>query len=278
MLDYDYMLPLIESKYEELTESEKIIADYFLNTEDEDLSSKTVSSKLYVSESALTRFAKRLGLSGYREFIYFLNRNRDNQADSIVYRKSPVFDTYEEILKKTYNLYDEVKCKTLTQYILNSKRIYIYGVGSSGYLAEEFAHRLIRLGLDAEAVINTHEILLNQVRIKADDFIMGISYSGKSIEVIEALKSGAEKKAKTALLVANYSEILDEYFDIIILLAHKQNLEYSNIISPQFPAMILLDTLFKDLYDKRQESGEVYMESVNKMLSIVKEKDSELWR
>lgn len=276
MLDYDYMLPLIESKYEELTESEKIIADYFLNTEDEDLSSKTVSSKLYVSESALTRFAKRLGLSGYREFIYFLNRNRDNQADSIVCRKSPVFDTYEEILKKTYNLYDEEKCKTLTQYILNSKRIYIYGVGSSGYLAEEFAHRLIRLGLDAEAVINTHEILLNQVRIKDNDFIMGISYSGKSIEVIEALKSGAEKKAKTALLVANYSEILDEYFDIIILLAHKQNLEYSNIISPQFPAMILLDTLFKDLYDKRQESGEVYMESVNKMLSIVKEKDSEL--
>lgn len=278
MLDYDYMLPLIESKYEELTESEKIIADYFLNTEDEDLSSKTVSSKLYVSESALTRFAKRLGLSGYREFIYFLNRNRDNQADSIVCRKSPVFDTYEEILKKTYNLYDEEKCKTLTQYILNSKRIYIYGVGSSGYLAEEFAHRLIRLGLDAEAVINTHEILLNQVRIKDNDFIMGISYSGKSIEVIEALKSGADKKAKTALLVANYSEILDEYFDIIILLAHKQNLEYSNIISPQFPAMILLDTLFKDLYDKRQESGEVYMESVNKMLSIVKEKDSELWR
>lgn len=276
MLDYDYMLPLIESKYEELTESEKIIADYFLNTEDEDLSSKTVSSKLYVSESALTRFAKRLGLSGYREFIYFLNRNRDNQADSIVCRKSPVFDTYEEILKKTYNLYDEEKCKTLTQYILNSKRIYIYGVGSSGYLAEEFAHRLIRLGLDAEAVINTHEILLNQVRIKDNDFIMGISYSGKSIEVIEALKSGADKKAKTALLVANYSEILDEYFDIIILLAHKQNLEYSNIISPQFPAMILLDTLFKDLYDKRQESGEVYMESVNKMLSIVKEKDSEL--
>lgn len=278
MWGIDNVAPLIESKYEELTESEKIIADYFLSTEDEDLSSKRVSAKLYVSESALTRFSKRLGLSGYREFVYYINQNRENKVYGNINRKSPIFDTYEEILNKTYSLYDREKCKDICDYIIKSNRIYLYGVGSSGYLAKEFAQRLIRLSLDAEAVTNTHEILLNQVRIKENDFVMGISYSGKSIEVIEGLKSAGKKKAKTTLLVANYSEILDEYFDIVLLLAHKQNLEYSNIISPQFPAMIILDTLFKDLYDQRQESGEIYMESVNKMLSIIKENNSELWR
>ena len=65
--NYESILPLIESKYEELTEVEKLIADYFIDTEDTDLSSKTVSQKLYTSEAALTRFAKKtrpFGLQG----------------------------------------------------------------------------------------------------------------------------------------------------------------------------------------------------------------------
>ena len=274
--EYGYILPLIESKFEEFSESEKNIAEYFLTTDDKELSSKTVSRKLYVSEAALTRFAKRLGLSGYREFIYNYQQFKEKEGGNKTLRKSSIFDTYEEILEKTYNLYDEEKYESITKYILSCKRIYLYGVGSSGYLAKEFAQRLIRLGLDAEAVTNTHEILLNQVRIKDCDFLLGISYSGKSIEVIEALKSAVSKGAKTALLVANDSKLWNEYFEVVVLLAYKQNLEYSNIISPQFPAMIILDILFKRLYDERQESGEVYMESVNQMLSIIKEKDNEL--
>lgn len=272
----DYILPLIESKFEEFTESEKTIAEYFLTTDDEDLSSKTVSKKLYVSEAALTRFAKRLGLSGYREFVYAFQQFKENMGTIKTLRKSPVFDTYEEILEKTYGLYDNEKYEKITNFILECRRIYLYGVGSSGYLAKEFAQRLIRLGLDAEAITNTHEILLNQVRIKDHDFVMGISYSGKSIEVIEGLKSASSKGAKTGFLVANDSKLWNESMDVVVLLAHKQNLEYSNIISPQFPAMIILDILFKRLYDERQESGEVYMESVNQMLSIIKEKDNEL--
>ena len=157
--------------------------------------------------------------------------------------------------------------------MLKVGRIYIYGVGSSGYLATEFAQRLIRLGLDAEAITDTHMLLLNSVRLKGDSLVMGISYSGKSIEVIDGLKKAGEKGCKTVLFVANDSERWDKYFDFVILVAHKQNLEYSNIISPQFPTMIMLDILFKKLYERRLTSGEVYMQSVNEMLKLIKEKD-----
>ena len=37
--------------------------------------------------------------------------------------------------------------------------------------------------------------------------------------------------------------------------------------------MVMLDILFKKLYDKRLTSGDVYMESVNEMLQLIKEKD-----
>lgn len=271
--NYESILPLIESKYEELTEVEKIIAEYFLETEDTDLTSKTVSNKLFISEAALTRFAKKLNLSGYREFVYKYQSSRQSNFKRKKDIGLPVFDSYREILLKSYNLYNYKDYEKLAEAMLKVGRIYIYGVGSSGYLATEFAQRLIRLGLDAEAITDTHMLLLNSVRLKKDSLVMGISYSGKSIEVIDGLKKAGEKGCKTVLFVANDSEKWDQYFDFVILVAHKQNLEYANIISPQFPTMIMLDILFKKLYERRLTSGEVYMQSVNEMLKLIKEKD-----
>ena len=59
------VLPLIEMAYSKLTPLEKRIADYFMN-----LSSKAVSQRLYVSEASLSRFAKKIGFKGYRQFVY----------------------------------------------------------------------------------------------------------------------------------------------------------------------------------------------------------------
>lgn len=271
--NYESILPLIEAKYEELTEVEKIIADYFIDTEDTDLSSKAVSKKLYTSEAALTRFAKKLDLSGYREFVYRYKVSRKMSFNKKRETGSPIFDTYREILLKSYNLYSYEDYDRLVGEILSSKRIYVYGVGSSGNLSKEFATRLIRLGLDAEAVTDTHMLLLNSVRLNKGDLVIGISYSGKSIEVIEGLRKAANRGLKTVLFVSNDKAKWANDFDFVLLLAHKQNLEYANIISPQFPAMIMLDILFKKLYDKRLTSGEVYMKSVNEMLQVIKEKD-----
>ena len=64
------IIPHIESIYNSFTPLEKTIADFFINnTEKIDLSSKSVSSRLYVSEASLSRFAKKCGYKGYREFV-----------------------------------------------------------------------------------------------------------------------------------------------------------------------------------------------------------------
>ena len=61
------IIPQIESIYNSFTPLEKTIADFFIsNTEKIDLSSKSVSSRLYVSEASLSRFAKKCGYKGYR--------------------------------------------------------------------------------------------------------------------------------------------------------------------------------------------------------------------
>ena len=61
----------IEAAQSDMTQVEHTIANYFLNNEElTDFSSKRISALLYVSEATLSRFAKKCGFKGYREFIF----------------------------------------------------------------------------------------------------------------------------------------------------------------------------------------------------------------
>ena len=67
----------IEAAQSDMTQVEHTIANYFLNNEElTDFSSKRISALLYVSEATLSRFAKKCGFKGYREFIFAYERYR----------------------------------------------------------------------------------------------------------------------------------------------------------------------------------------------------------
>ena len=64
------VITIIEENYINFTNVEKVIADFFrANKEDLDFSAKNISEQLFVSEASLSRFAKKCGYRGYREFI-----------------------------------------------------------------------------------------------------------------------------------------------------------------------------------------------------------------
>lgn len=264
---YESILTFIESKYEEFTEVEKIIAKYFFDIEDDDISSKTVASKLFISEAALTRFAKKLGFKGYREFSYQFRESKEKSFNKSNGLKAPVLDTYQEILSKSYYLFDDRKFNKVVKKIIEKKRIFIYGMGSSGLLAEEFVQRIQRIGIDADAIRDSHQLVLNNARVNEDCLVMGISYSGKTKEVINALIQAKQKGAYTIILSTIQTEEFNHNFDQTLPMALKKNLELSNIISPQFPGMIILDILYMKLLEKREETKEIFNKTTSDLLS-----------
>ena len=77
MEDYEKtLIPVIESLYGSFTALEKKAADFFIhNTERMDFSAKHIAGLLYVSEATLSRFAKKCGFKGCREFIFQYEQN-----------------------------------------------------------------------------------------------------------------------------------------------------------------------------------------------------------
>ena len=90
------VIPVIESNYDNFTTAERSIADFFIyNREEMDFSAKAVAGKLFVSEASLSRFAKKCGFKGYREFIYQYGENFVVKQESMTGNTRTVLNTYQ---------------------------------------------------------------------------------------------------------------------------------------------------------------------------------------
>lgn len=78
-----------------------------------DFSSRHISSMLYVSEASLSRFAKKCGYKGYREFVFKYKESFGEKDHQITGQMREVFDSYQELLNKSYNLADEAQLRRI---------------------------------------------------------------------------------------------------------------------------------------------------------------------
>lgn len=181
------VVPMIEANYEMFTVVEKTIADFFISNEKEmDFSSGRMAKMLHVSEASLSRFAKKMGYSGYREFQL----------------------------------------------------------------------RLLRLGMDAEAITELHQMVLNEARITNACLVIGISLSGATRELIDALDRAKARGAAVIYLTSSNAEREKRTYEEIVLAPVKKNLEYGNVISPQFPILLILDLIYAQLLKEDRRSTE----------------------
>ena len=243
------VIPLIESIYANLTPLEKTIADFFIkNREEMDFSSKCISRRLYVSEASLSRFSKKCGFKGYREFLFYYRQGFSSETHMNTDDQTKlVLNTYQELLNKSYSLVDLAQMERIIQILTTKKRIYVYGRGSSGLAAEEMRFRFMRIGLNIVAVTDNEIMQMNTVVISEDCAVIGISISGKTMEVINSLRDSKKQGAATILMTSCQDRSFQDFCDEILLFAVKEHLENGKAISPQFPILVMLDLLYSRL-------------------------------
>lgn len=249
MADYKKsIIPLIESVYPSFTSLEKTIGDFFIhNTKKIDFSAKNISRLLFVSEASLSRFSKKCGFKGYREFLFHYQQGLKEEPNSLPtssdYSKQ-VLNIYQELLNKSYTLLKESQIQQIASLLSTKERIYVYGKGSSGLVAQEMQFRFMRLGVPMEAITDTHIMKMNSVLINEKCFVIGISVSGRTPEVLHSLQT-AKRLGAATLLISSHNPIkAHDFCDDVLLVSVKENLENGKAISPQFPVLIMIDIIF----------------------------------
>lgn len=266
------VIPIIEANYKNFTSVEKNIANFFRNNEEiMDFSAKSISNRLFVSEAALSRFAKKCGYRGYREFIYQYEQNLTERNLTIVGNAGSVLNIYQELLNKTYSLIDQKQIMRICEYMADASRVFVCGKGSSGLAAMEAESRFMRIGVDIDSITDSDIMRFQTVFQNSKSMVIGISVSGMTESILYSLQQAHEKKSKTVLITAHKNGRISSYCDEIVLIPSLKYLNYGNVISPQFPILIFLDIIYSYYVSMDKRRMQVLHTSTLRALNRIQE-------
>ncbi|MCI5874783.1 MAG: MurR/RpiR family transcriptional regulator [Clostridiales bacterium] len=241
------IVPIIESKYNSFTHVEKNIADFFLNNQKKmDFSAQNVAQEIFVSEASLSRFAKKCGFHGYREFIYQYEETFVEKSEVVANSTRMVLNTYQELLNKTYSLMDEAQIARIVKYLYDAERVVACGKGSSGLAASEMESRFMRIGVDIDSLRDTDRMRMQAVFQNKRSLVCGFTISGETEEVLYLLKEAHKRGAKTIIFTANDKESYSDFCTEVVLVASLKHLDHGNVISPQFPILVMMDIIYNN--------------------------------
>ncbi len=159
-----------------------------------------------VSKSALLRFCKKLGYSGYSEFKFEVSRFLLSGPDAPQESSQDVDEfarPYVACIEKIPAYLTASHVDSFSESLSRAATIRIFGVHESGLAAQYFTYRLAALGIDSEAVCQTSGFETKASFSRPGDMSIFISISGITGNIVSALDASTGNGATTALLTMN---------------------------------------------------------------------------
>lgn len=218
----------IRSAYSTLPTAERKVADFIL--ENPSRASLMVINEIAeasgVSVPSVTRLARKLGYNGFLDFRVALASGsssieslksepiRSTDNDDAVIEK--MFLASMRAMEDTLKALPRNKLSNLAEKAVRAKRIFVFGTASSEFLARDIAYQLNYMGYDATAVSDPMVMDVLSARFTVDDVFIGVSRSGRTKLLLDALKAAKANGAYTAF-VSNYvnspaANIADAFF------------------------------------------------------------------
>jgi DNA-binding MurR/RpiR family transcriptional regulator len=205
------VLVKLQSVYSSLPEAEKRVADYVFKHVDKVpfLSVSDLSQVAGVSIASTSRLARRTGCETFSDFKVGLAQESSAVASvSAIYESITPDDGDKEITKKVFlgnirSLEDTMKlvdCDALSRaakVIAAANRVVLFGIGSSANVASEAALRFSLLDIEVQAYNDAYRVVIETLRLKKNDVVIGISHSGKSRITVDAMRNAEAGKAIT---------------------------------------------------------------------------------
>ncbi|MDP8170715.1 MurR/RpiR family transcriptional regulator [Pasteurella skyensis] len=253
------ILDTVGSLYNSLTKTEKRIAEKLLNMPEElnQCSLSEIAENLCVGEATFIRFCRTLGFKGFTDFKLALAVELATRTNnhSIFEEDISSEDSYLEIAKKlqisitrvtdeTISLLDFQELEKVVQTLLQAKRIFLFGVGTSGLSAEEAKTKFMRIGLQVDAITNNHFMYMQAALMNKNDVVIGISHSGFSQEIIQALEIAKRNKAQTIAITHNLRSPITKVADLVLINGNKQGQLQGDSLRTKIAQLFILDLIY----------------------------------
>ena len=250
----------LQANYSTLRKSEKIIADYLqLHAQERlDFSITELARRLKVSETTVSRFCRVIGLRGYQDLKLSVaaSLNRVDEFKNI----PPTIhegDTTPEIgrklseslagsIVKTQQNLNVEDMDNAIDAIAKARQIYLYGIGGSAIIAHAAHHLFTKAGLNCVVYTDGYMQTVSASMLKPKMVALGVSNTGITKHVVDAVKIAAKKGAVTIGMTSDRESALAQSSKICLAtpLEYKDKPLYGGAIDAKVCQLYLVDLLY----------------------------------
>lgn len=249
-------LSSIKAYFPKLTKKEQQLAKYILDNNEGVIYMTTASlaENAGVVKSVVVRFCKSIGFSGYTEFKLLLSRElaKNEQFNFTPYISEN--DNAESIFKKIFSsniktLHDTAAGLDMnffngaTEALKNANNIFVYGIGTSAGIANDFEYRLIEGGKNAFFFTDVVNMKISVQNIKPGDVAVGISNSGRTAPTVDALRYAKEQGAETICVTSFPDSEITKYATFPLVIKTDEIQYPVEAISARIAHISVLDSL-----------------------------------
>lgn len=278
-------LVMLAKSIESLPASEKKIADYILKNPQEvvSLTVNELARKSGASAAAVIRLCKSLNVAGFQELKMRIVGDLQTK-DHMEYRDiAPNEGTTTIIEKMTNNTIQTIletaqvlRVKDVEQAveaIVSARTIHFFGVGASAIIAEDAQQKFLRINKNATAFTDTHMVATMIANAKPDDVVMGISYSGATVEVASIIEL-ANKKGITTISLTKYGHsLISDAAKISLYAATSKEATFrSGATSSRIAQLHVIDILFMSVATLQFDQVVKHIDETREAIQFLKEK------
>ena len=166
-----------------------------------------------VSQGSIHNFSNKLCGGGFSKLKILLAQEvgeYQHTETDLVSAQDSMADVLDKVIEEMIHAYRQTAAlndpDTMTrvaQMLLKAKRIEIYGIYTSGIVAEELYHRLLVLGLPAVYVTDGLMCPVSATMLDKDCLALAVSTSGQTKDICDALQMAKENGVPRVCITAN---------------------------------------------------------------------------
>lgn len=281
MSDYN-LLTSLSNALPTLTEAYASICSYVLKNRLEvpKMSTEELAQACGVSEATVVRFARKMGLNGYRDFKISLSAANVLQTrDGIELADVHVSDTTGEVLDKltsftvnslenTAAVLDRNELNSAIELIrkVSSKggRIFVTGFGSSSTVAQAFVIKMMRLGVSTVYYSDIHVQLESLLSISPSDILVCFSVLGRTVENDQIVTIARDHGSEVIVITQQGNSLIAQKATCLLLTACVENNLRLASQTALIVQLLLVDVIFTSLALENLDSTRAAVEESRK--------------
>lgn len=276
------IIALMLQEYECFTRSERKIADYVLEHQEETqyISITDLSAQCGVAVSTVSLFCRKLKLAGFNDFKLELARaalparaafsepgSEITEGDSAAAVMGKVLSAVQDALNNAYHMLSEQEIIRAADLLRRAGQVVCLGQGNHAAVALAAWAQFSTTSAKFKTIQDSHMQIVVLSTLSEGDAVLYFSYSGATHELLEAVEVIRARGAKLILVTRYSNSPASAYADAVLLCGPNEQPFQFGSTSALMAQLYVVEVLLSEFVRRDPEEAERNRQSVGKALT-----------